>query len=116
MSFFDCEDNQDFIEPVSASESLIQTITDYPLGSMVVYNTETNSLGYYMPGTPEEIVKSSGNIPVGVVLEQLDDMSYIVLYKGCLNKETLDLTGMIYNTSIDDANQRASYLGSVIAA
>lgn len=95
---------------------LRDSLFNYPVGSTVVYNTKSKSLIFNYPDTEPEYVHGPGSLPVGVVLEQLDDGSYIILYKGCLNKETLDLTGMIYNIDFRNDSARSQYLASVIAA
>lgn len=116
MSFFDDFDTEESFNEILPTSTTVCSMTDYPLGSMVTYNTVSKSINYYAPETEECYVRGKGNIPIGVVLEQLDDMSYIILYKGCLNKDTLDLTSIIYNMrGLPNKATRTQYIASVVS-
>lgn len=63
----------------------------YPVGSMVLYIPNKKKFIINSPGTKINNL-SDKQIVIGVVLEHLEDNSYIVMYKGFLNKEPFQLS------------------------
>lgn len=93
MGFFDQPNiNEILEETLGNNEFDVISNISYPVGSIVTYNLETN---VFLIKSPDiEGFVNMHILSVGVVLEQLNDLSFIVLYKGFLNQEALDFWKM----------------------
>lgn len=90
MGFFDDPDMMDMfaesmgdIKTSSGYQSTVDCTLSYPVGSAVMYDPDHKAFNIVRYGQSMDQF-SNRNIAVGVILEQMEDYSYIVLYKNFL--------------------------------
>lgn len=87
MSFFDSNFFKDIIleNTQTASRKYNLSKSAYPVGSAVVYSQKTKSFSIYSPEI--ELKDIDHYISVGIVLKDLGQFKYIVMFKNILNNE-----------------------------
>lgn len=85
MGFFENPENQDIIDSIVNEDlNLIDSIS-YPIGSTVLYSAETDNIVIFNPEI--DLTNIDHYISLGVVLECIHPLKYIVLFKNVLNQE-----------------------------
>lgn len=112
MSFFSNPENIQLLE-----DAINQPLTldiSYPVGSLVVYSKNNNRFTIFTPSFNGKM-NTNDYVAVGIVLEQLNDYSFIVLNKGFLNQEVLPLYDNITYSSISCSKNYQKDLSAIIA-
>lgn len=86
MGFFDNENNKELLESYFDEQPFIIDVPKFPIGSTVLYSGYSDDFVLFPPET--QLTDIANYISLGVVLEQIGPMKYIVLFKNVLNSES----------------------------
>lgn len=108
MGFFDNKKNMDRLKQLENRIQYEDIRPNYPIGSMVRY--EYNNQAFVISPPYTDLTKIlTHQVTLGVVLEQLPDMTYVVMYKNIINQPIDPLLGNLIESDEDQAGIIVKY-------
>lgn len=113
MGFFDKPETQQLFENIGNISLYDNCTINYPVGSMVLISKSSNTFHLFKPDTEMDTVNPDYS-SIGIVLNQIDNNTYAVMYKGFLNQEKLPLMSNMNIRSLASKDNRHNYIASII--